>query len=163
MARVLHQLGQVYADLARPSESRRFFERSIAASAEALGTKSRAVAETRVEFAMLLTDQGEPGRAIDEADTAIAIFDGFDEPPLLRRAFAFNAKGFALQSAGRLGQAREALVRGTEAIAALRGPESSDLPPGLLALAEIDLADGRIDDAAARIARAYAILDKNGA
>ena len=163
MARLAHQLALVYAVQQREEESRRYWERAIAIAGEALGSSSLPVAETRTEYAATLARNGFAGPAIEQAEAALAIYARLPSAPALRRALASSALGSALQAANRLDDARAVFNVAVAGIEQADGSHSPHLPPGLVALAEIDLRQGRPAEAEPRLGRAIAIYEAAGA
>jgi tetratricopeptide (TPR) repeat protein len=116
VARTLHELAMVYADLGQADEAQRYFDRAIAVFTRSTGADSLSTAVTRTEKTLVLIDADRLDEAVAEADQALAIFRRLGDSVPLRRAFATNARGFALEAKGDLNAALSAVEQGTTLI-----------------------------------------------
>ncbi len=161
VARTLHSLALVYQELGLLDEAEQFYQKAIEVSSATLGPSDPSVAATRAEYSLLLTRRGEPASALDQAREALQVLETLGSPWAIRRAYATSASGFALHKAGDLPAAASAFERATAQMAELRGPESSDLPPGLTELGDIYRKQKRVSDSERVLLRAIAIREKD--
>lgn len=161
VARVLLSLGLLYEDLGQPSRALSFIERSIGVFASAGGERGLPAAEARIEYAMVLNDLNQPERALAELDLAEPALAAAGAHANLRRAYAASARGFVLD---RLGQSEEAIASFEQALVGMiaeRGEANSDMPPGLISLAGLHRAAGRLEEARTSLNLAKEIIARD--
>lgn len=163
VGRALVGLALLDAELGQPSLAADLMRQAVRIFEDAAGAASLPVAEARVELAMILRDIDDPESALQQASAAVEIFSGGSVTAPLRAAYARSAFAFALEGVGRDVEAADSFGAALSEIERIRGPESSDLPPGLIKLAEIEARLGRTASAEARLGRARAILVKDRA
>ncbi|CAD6561253.1 hypothetical protein LMG28727_07374 [Paraburkholderia kirstenboschensis] len=163
IGRALHCLAIVYQMLGQFAESERFYRRAIDIFTASFGAQDASVAATRLEYSSLLSKEGRAGDAIAQAREALAIYDRLPGNWDLKRGYANAVLALALHRAGDLPNAMKTYAVSLAFITSVRGPQSSDLPPGLTDLARIDRAQGRLDDATKLLDQAISIREKDGA
>jgi CHAT domain-containing protein len=163
IGRSLHCLAIVYQMLGQFAESEGFYRRAIDIFTASFGAQDASVAATRLEYSSLLSKEGRAGDAIAQAREALAIYDRLLGNWDLKRGYANAVLALALHRAGDLPNAMKSYAVSLAFITSVRGPQSSDLPPGLTDLARIDRVQGRLDDATRLLDQAISIREKDGA
>lgn len=100
---------------------------------------------------VVLGDVGRHGEAIDESRSALALAEAADVGPVQAWALTFIGRAHLLR--GELPEARDALAQALQLARRLRWTAFVPLPESLLA--EVELADGDVDAAAAAYEHAY--------
>jgi CHAT domain-containing protein len=163
IGRVLHCLAIVYQELGQFAESERFYRRAIDIFTVSFGAQDASVAATRLEYSSLLSKEGRAADAIVQAREALAVYDKLPGNWDLKRGYSNAVLALALHRTGDLPNAAKTYAVALALMTKVRGPQSSDLPPGLTDLARIDLAQGRLDDATRLLDQAISIREKDGA
>ena len=149
--------------LGRFEESRQVFDRALQAQTKATPATPWMAAPIRTEFGGMLVDMGDARAGETEIRRSLADLAKAEGDWRLLRGYANSALGSALLSQERPGEAQPVFEQAIRLIEETRGPQSPDLPPGLLRLASIKLAQGRPAEARALAARAVSIRRTNGA
>lgn len=163
VARTLVGLGLVTSDLGRPSDAISYLSRAVRVFEDSAGIGTTPAAEARVELAMIFNGVGEYESARSVAETALETLS--ESVSDLRVAYAHSALGFAFSGLGENEPAIDHLETAVRDISRLRGPQSSDLVPGLIRLASIKTSLGGqwYVDAADNLSTAFRIIEKDNA
>ena len=163
VGRALHCLAIVTQELGESQESEEFYQRAIKLFTASLGARNASVAATELEYSSLLSKEGSAAEAITKASEAIAIYDGLPGNWDLKRGYANAVMALAQHRAGDLAESERTYRVALALITKARGPQSSDLPPGLTDLARIERTQGQLDDATHLLDQAISIREKDGA
>ncbi len=161
VGRTLHALAITYKDLSEYEEAELLYQQALQALGASLGPDSEAVARSRLEYSMLLSQRGQGVAAQKQARAAIRALASLDRQVPL--GLAHSALGFALKQSG---EPKPALQQFDTALGLLEqsgGPQSPDLPPGLIASAELQHQLGNGAAAMATVERAIEIQNRIGA
>ncbi|WP_159981303.1 MULTISPECIES: CHAT domain-containing tetratricopeptide repeat protein [unclassified Novosphingobium] len=137
------------------------FDRATAESMAMTGSNSSAVAQVTIEKALMLSEAGQHASAMAAARKGLSISESTGESEPLNLAYAYASLGLVAEAAGDHATAEQHLRMALIAFEKTRGA-SFDLTPGLIALGDIALANGRLAEAEARYARALAIQEEAG-
>ncbi len=161
LGRSLHALAITYKDLAEYEEADLLYRRAIEVLSESLGSDSEAVARSKLEHSLLLSERGQVIAAQRSARQAIQALASTNSTEAL--GLAHSALGFALKANGVEAEAIDVFATALRYLAQAEGPHSPDLPPGLVASAELYLSQGNPDAALAAVNRAIDIQRRMGA
>lgn len=163
IARTLHSLAIVYKNLGRYSEAEQYYEQAIRIFSRGISANSAPVGATRLEYSLLYSHMGYADAAEMQSKKAIAIYESLEGNWALQKGYANASLGFALFKDNRLDEAAASFEKATRLVTEARGRFSSDLPPGLIKLAEINMALGKPQQAEEYLKWAISILEKDNA
>ncbi len=163
VGRVQHSLALVYASLGLYEKADEQLAAAIRLFAGSFGAINAAGAASLVERSLVLTQMRRTVDAVAEAEKALSIYAALGDKREMPQALARSVLGFAYHERGDLETAERYFLDALERMTRARGPDSSDLPPGLMQLGEIYRKQGRFDDARRVLERAVRIQEKDGA
>jgi CHAT domain-containing protein len=137
------------------------FDEALRAFRSAYRGESEAEAQTFLEKALMLIAADRAEDALIAARDGASLVDQNIETGPLTRAYANATLGLAAKAAGQNSLARIELTEALEAFSAVRGT-SFDLAPGLLALGEIEMSEGRPGLAVVRFDAALEAYQEGG-
>lgn len=124
------------------SRSLLYFDKALHGADRCMGAESGLAAAIYLERSGLYLEVNRLSEALADADHGLKIAERPSFDPV-RRAYAVATRGFALKRIGRVDEARKLFSDAIEALAKAQGPDSSDLAPGYVALAEMALLRGQ--------------------
>ncbi|WP_232492306.1 CHAT domain-containing tetratricopeptide repeat protein [Novosphingobium kaempferiae] len=139
-----------------------FFDRSSAAFRDVYGGPSAREAEAEIERAFVLEAAGDAASAITTVERGLAMLATVPGDHTRARAGANAALGRCYRQQKRIPEAKAAFAAAIGGFERARGKDSADLPPGLVALGEIALDEGKPEVAMPLLQRALAIQRGGG-
>lgn len=163
VARALHGLAVVQQGLGLGEEADALFDQAIAIREDLGGPDDLGALASRLERAVLLVEQDQFDEAAAAATEVLLRLERAHPDRVFRLGIAHGLLGYAELERDNMEAAAAPLAEAIRLIEMARGPMSSDLPPPLLRLAEVRLAQGALDEALSLSARAVAIRERDGA
>jgi len=149
----LQNLAAVYQARHKYQEARDLYGRAIVLL-ERAGSDHRGIAAARGNLAMLLAAEGDLGRAIEQAKTAVSIWETTPKGKEVQLASALNVLAAVYCRAKRWYEAEAAIRRSQDILAGTLGSGNPNLEPILRTYAQVLLQTGRKRQAKQMIERA---------
>ncbi len=160
MAILRSNLGVFTYRLRSLDRARELQERVLATRERALGSAHPMVAESLINFANVLSGQGEHARAKRALERALSVLERALGPEHVNVAMCQANIGLAAAKLGQFDDARTYLERARETFERIHGPEHPNVAQILLNLGSVDLQRGAYEEARAHAEQTLAIAEQ---